>query len=182
MIDFTDTWGERHQVWAVTHPEVLKTIQNEIAKRPLYIADGHHRYDSALSYKREMAARIPGYTGNEGFNFVMTSLIDFADPGLVILPTHRLVRGVSTTIMADLPAQLASLFEIEKIALADPDVWQKVDARLIGMNPDMKKVSLAVFGLDRGQILILTVRNQQTANQMMPAPHGELYRRPGRYR
>jgi uncharacterized protein (DUF1015 family) len=177
VIDFTDAWGERHQVWAVTQPEAIKTIQNEIGKQPLYIADGHHRYDSALSYKRERAAQTPGYTGNEGFNFVMTSLIDFADPGLVILPTHRLVRGVSKTVMAGLPAQLSAFFEIEEIELADAAVWQKVDARLVGMNPDMKKVSLAVFGLDEDRILIMTPRNQETVDQLMPASHSKLYRK-----
>ena len=177
VIDFIDTWGERHQVWAVTQPEVVKVIQGEIAKQPLYIADGHHRYDSALTYKRERAAQTAGYTGNEDFNFVMTSLIDFADPGLVILPTHRLVRGVSKTIMAGLPSQLAAFFEIEKISLNDPIAWQKVDARLTGMTPEMQKVSLAVYGLDGDKILILTLRDQKTADQLMPAFHGEVYRK-----
>jgi len=177
LIDFTDTWGERHQVWAVTQLEAIKTIQDEIGKQPLYIADGHHRYDSALTYKRERTAKTAGYTGNEGFNFVMTSLIDFADPGLVILPTHRLVRGVSKTVLTGLPSQLASFFDIEKVALDDPEAWEKVDARLTGMTPDMQKVSLAVFGLDGDNILILTLRGQKTADQLMPAFHGELYRK-----
>ena len=177
LIDFTDLWGERHQVWAVTQPEAIKTIQDEIGKQPLYIADGHHRYDSALTYKRERTAKTAGYTGNEGFNFVMTSLIDFADPGLVILPTHRLVRGVSKMVLTGLPSQLASFFDIEKVALDDPEAWEKVDARLTGMTPDMQKVSLAVFGLDGDNILILTLRGQKTADQLMPTFHGELYRK-----
>ncbi len=177
VIDFIDSWDERHQVWAVIQPEVVEIIQNEIARQALYIADGHHRYDSALTYKRERATQTKGYTGNEGFNFVLTSLIDFADPGLVILPTHRLVRGVSKAIMAALSSQLAAFFEIEKFALNDPIAWQKVDARLTGMTTEMRKVSLAVYGLEGDQIFILTLRDQKTADQLMPAFHGELYRK-----
>jgi uncharacterized protein (DUF1015 family) len=177
VIDFIDSWGEHHQVWAVTQPEAVKVIQKEIAKQPLYIADGHHRYDSALTYKREQAALAKDYTGDEGFNFVMTSLIDFADPGLIILPTHRLVRGVSKTILNGLTSQLAVFFEIEKIPLSSPAAWQKLDACLTGMTPDMQKVSLAVYGLEGDKIFILTLRDQKTADQLMPAFHGELYRK-----
>jgi uncharacterized protein (DUF1015 family) len=176
-IDFVDPWGERHQVWAVTQPQVINIIQSEIAKQPLYIADGHHRYDSALTYKREQAAQTAGYTGNEGFNFVMTSLIDFADPGMVILPTHRLVRGIGAAVLAGLPSQLAAFFEIEKIALTDPTLWQKVDVYLTGMAPETGNTTLAVYGLDKENILILTLKDQKKADRLMPAFHGELYRK-----
>ncbi len=177
VIDFVDPWGERHQVWAVTDPTAIKTIQEEIAKQPLYIADGHHRYDSALTYKRERAAQTVGYSGEEGFNFVMTTLIDFNDPGLVILPTHRLVRGVSKTVMAGLSSQLAAFFDIERIALDDAAVWQKVDGRLKSMAPETGNTALAVYGLDKNNIMILTVKDQKTADKMMPDLHGELYRK-----
>jgi uncharacterized protein (DUF1015 family) len=177
VINFTDPWGERHQVWAISKPEVIKAIQGEIAGQSLYIADGHHRYDSALTYKRESAAQSADYTGNEGFNFVMTSLIDFNDPGLVILPTHRLVRGVSRTVMAGLASQLEAFFEVEKVGLNDPFAWQKIDAQLTGMAPEMKRVSLAVYGLDADNILLLTLRDQKLADQLMPVFHSELYRR-----
>jgi len=176
-IDFIDPWGERHQVWAVTDASAIKKIQGEIAKQPLYIADGHHRYDSALGYKREKAAQTKDYTGNEGFNFVMTSLIDFDDPGMVILPTHRLVKGVSKSIMDGLYSQLEVYFKIDKIALKDKAVWQKVDARLTGMAPENLNTSLAVYGLDKENVLILTVKDQKAADKLMPAGHGELYRR-----
>jgi len=107
----------------------------------------------------------------------MTSLIDFADPGMVILPTHRLVRGVSRAVLAGLPSQLAAFFEIGKIALTDPALWQKVDVFLTGMAPETRNTSLAVYGLDSENILILTLRDQKKANQLMPAFHGDLYRK-----
>jgi uncharacterized protein (DUF1015 family) len=177
VIDFVDPWDERHQVWAITQSRAVNAIQSEIAKQPLYIADGHHRYDSALTYKRDRAAQTAGYTGNEGFNFIMTSLIDFNDPGLVILPTHRLVRGVSNTVIAGLPSQLAFFFDIQKVAFEDPAAWQIVDTHLMGMASETRNTALAVYGLDRNNIMILTVKDQKVADKMMPAFHGELYRK-----
>jgi uncharacterized protein (DUF1015 family) len=177
VIDFIDPWGERHQVWAVTQPQAIKIIQGEITKQALYIADGHHRYDSALTYKRERAAQATDYSGEEGFNFVLTSLIDFADPGMVILPTHRMVRGISGPVLAGLPSQLTAFFDIEKVSLREPATWQKVDARLTGMAPESRNTTLAVYGLDRENILILTVKDQKTVDQLMPAFHSDLYRK-----
>ncbi len=120
LMDFTDSWGERHEVWAVSQPEIVRPVQQVLAEQPLYIADGHHRYDSALTYKREMTAQSGSVTGEEGFNFVMISLIDFADPGLVVLPTHRLVRGIPRMVFGSLKSRLQTFFDIEELSADQP--------------------------------------------------------------
>ena len=63
LIDVVDSQGERHHVWAITQADLIQQIQRELASQPLYIADGHHRYDSALTYKREKAAKATSVTG-----------------------------------------------------------------------------------------------------------------------
>jgi uncharacterized protein (DUF1015 family) len=177
VIDFADSRGDRHRVWVVTEAEAVQRIQQEMVEQPLYIADGHHRYDSALTYKREMAAQSTSITGNEGFNFVMMSLVDFADPGLFILPPHRLVRGISRSALSGLKSQLRVFFDIEELFIDARDVWQRVDALLTGMQPDMRQVRLAVVGLEAGKLLVLTLRDYNMANQLMPAFHGDLYKK-----
>lgn len=177
IIDVVDSWGERHKVWAIIQPEVIHRIEHEMAGQPFYIADGHHRYDSALTYKRERAAQSASITGEEGFNFVMMSLVDFTDPGLVILPPHRLVRGISRPMLAGLKSQLLTFFDIEELSINSPDVWQKVDSLLTGMKPDMKQVRLAVFGLDADKLIILSLRDSWAVNQFMPQFHGDLYKK-----
>jgi uncharacterized protein (DUF1015 family) len=181
VIDFIDPWGECHQIWAITQPDAVKKIEVEFAKQPLYIADGHHRYDSALTYRRERAAQnrpADGQgNGGPGYNYVMTSLIDFADPGMVILPTHRLVRGISKPDLNDLKTRLAAFFEIQDIALKSPGAWQKVDAFLSGLTPQMPKVNLAVYGLTPQAITILTLKNAGAAGDLMPSFHGDLYKK-----
>ena len=71
-------------------------------------------------------------SGDEAFNFVLTELVDFSDPGLIILPPHRLVRGMSKSTLNGLMSKLKSFFEIEELPLSMPDVWQQVDDLLVG--------------------------------------------------
>ena len=80
----------RQQVWVVTDPDVLAQVAAEMApKRGLIIADGHHRYETALNYRAEMREAHPDAPANAGFNYRMVALVSMDDPGLTILPTHR---------------------------------------------------------------------------------------------
>ena len=83
IISLSGANGERHNVWAITEPEVVGQICSSLAHQPLYIADGHHRYESALTYRRERRACSLPVSGDEAFNFVMMTLVDFSDPGLI---------------------------------------------------------------------------------------------------
>lgn len=165
---------ERHEVWAITDAETINEICRSLAEQPLYIADGHHRYESALAYRREQAARAPAVSGDEGFNFVMMTLVDFADPGLLILPPHRLVRGVSKPVLDELPARLKLFFAMEKLPLNASDVWQKVDGFLAG---ESDEVRLVLFGPGRESLFLLRLHNFDAASQMMPYFHSELYKK-----
>jgi uncharacterized protein (DUF1015 family) len=119
--DFVDSVGERHQVWAITQPDVIQQIRQIISDQPLYIADGHHRYDSALTCRRERAAQSK-VSGEEGFNFVMMSLIDTGDPGVVILPTHRLLRTLSNDVLNHFKSRLRDFFDVQTLSLSQPYV------------------------------------------------------------
>jgi uncharacterized protein (DUF1015 family) len=176
-VDFTDSSGDRQQMWAINEPQSIRQVQQVISEQPLYIADGHHRYDSALTYQRERAAQAASVTGEEGFNYVMMSLVEFSDPGLIIMPPHRLVRGISRPVLSGLKSQLKAFFDIEELALSAPDVWQKVDASLTGMGSEMQQVRLAVVGLEAGKLLLLSLRDGNMANRLMPAFHSDLYKK-----
>jgi uncharacterized protein (DUF1015 family) len=177
IIDFIDPWGDGHKVWAVSQPAAVKKIEDEIAKQPLYIADGHHRYDSALTCKREKDAQNKSKSGPQGYDYVMTSLIDFADSGLVILPTHRLVKGLSRSALNGLKTGLAAFFDITDIPLSTAGAWQKVDSFLSGLTPEMQKINLAVYGLSGDAVTILTLKNSRSTGDLMPAVHGDLYKK-----
>jgi len=166
--------GERHVIWAITEAEVVAQVCSRLVDQPVYIADGHHRYESALIYMRERRACLPSVSGDEPFNFVMMTLIDFADRGLVILPAHRLVRGITKSKLGGLMRQLETFFTVAELPLSMPDVWQQVD-KLLAENTD--KVKLVLFGPVEERLLVLTLRDFAIAGKMMPCFHSELYKK-----
>jgi uncharacterized protein (DUF1015 family) len=172
IVSFAD--GEGHDVWAITEPELIEKLSAGLARQPLYIADGHHRYESALSYKRERQACSPT-SGDEAFNFVMMTLVDFADPGLLILPPHRLLRGLSRAALSRLPAGLKSFFKVEELPLDKPGVWRQVDDLVASGERD--EFRLVVFGASEGSLLVLSLRAPAAASSLMPAFHSELYKK-----
>ncbi|HCP60538.1 MAG TPA: DUF1015 domain-containing protein [Dehalococcoidia bacterium] len=166
--------GERHNVWAITDPAAINQLAGYLVHQPLYVADGHHRYESALTYQRERQSCSSSLLRDEAFNFVLMELVELAEPGLVILPPHRLVRGVSKVVLGGLMDGLRALFEIEELPLDMPDVWQRVDSLLAD---ETTGVRLILFGLTEGRLLVLRLRDLDAACQMMPYFHSELYKK-----
>ena len=108
----------------------------------------------------------------------MMTLVDFSDPGLIILPPHRLIRGMSKSTLDELMARLRLLFEVTELPLSMPDVWQQVDDLLTGMKSGKtNRVGLVLFGLATERLFVLRLRDPATVTQMMPYFHGDLYKR-----
>lgn len=89
-----DFQGVRNRLWRITDPAIISAAQSVLAGLKVYIADGHHRYETGIAYRNERAAANPGYTGREPYNYIMTYLANIYDEGLLILPIHRLVHGI----------------------------------------------------------------------------------------
>jgi len=177
IISLSFAGGEGHNVWAITEPEVINQISSSLAHQSLYIADGHHRYEGALTYQRERRACSSPLSGDEAFNFVMMTLVDFSDPGLISLPPHRLLRGLSKSTLSGLMAKLESFFEIEELPLGMPSVWQQVDDLLADTKMEERnQVRLVVFGMVAECVIVLKLRDFAAASQMMPYFHSELYK------
>ena len=92
----TDEYGVEHRIWQVSDPAVIQSMQNAMKNKKLIIADGHHRYETALNYRNERRAADASLTqqGATPYEFVMMTFVNMNTPGLVILPTHRLVHSV----------------------------------------------------------------------------------------
>jgi len=164
--------GERHDVRVITEPQAVSEIASSFAEKPLYIADGHHRYESALIYQRERRSYASSMSGDEALNFAMMTLVDFADPGLVILPPHRLLRGLSSAVLSGLLEKLKAFFDIEELPLTTPNIWQQVDELLA----ETGQVRIVLSGLRAGQLLVLKLRDSTAASQMIPYFHSQLYK------
>jgi uncharacterized protein (DUF1015 family) len=118
LIEVEDQFLVRHKFWKITDPEKIAIIQEALKSKNLVITDGHHRYESAIAYRDERRKQIE-WTEDSAFNFHMSYMVPVQDKGLVILPTHRLLRKLDLT--ADLMETLKKYFAITEI---DP----KVDA------------------------------------------------------
>jgi uncharacterized protein (DUF1015 family) len=94
LIDVVDEQNVRHRLWRVTDQRLMSEISTRLAPASLIIADGHHRYETALRYCQEVAAQEPGRE-DAPFHYVLAYLTNAQEDGLVIFPTHRLLRGVS---------------------------------------------------------------------------------------
>jgi uncharacterized protein (DUF1015 family) len=108
----TDHLGVENRLWVVEDQQTQATIRGLMAAKPVFIADGHHRYETGLKYRDERA-KAGELTGDDDpANFCMMMLVGMSDPGLLILPTHRLVSGLPGLTAEALASRLASDFEV----------------------------------------------------------------------
>ena len=92
--EFTDADNVTHRLWSISDESVINKLVQQFASRKLYIADGHHRYETSLNFRNSLRERGLAKEG-DGCDYVMMMLVDMANPGLVVFPTHRLVRDLS---------------------------------------------------------------------------------------
>lgn len=112
----TDSDGIVHRLWQIADDEIVNGIEAGFENENILIADGHHRYETALNYMRESREQAgDDWTGAEAANGVMMMCVSMADPGLIVLPTHRLIKNVEPEKVANLPASLKQLFDVEPL-------------------------------------------------------------------
>jgi uncharacterized protein (DUF1015 family) len=116
-LEATDHLGVIHRVWQITDQKVIARLTGLMGPKPIFIADGHHRYETGLRYLEERrAANDPQAVQRDGAaNFILMMLVSMSDPGLIILPTHRLVSGMPPITSEQLREHLSEHFHLEKI-------------------------------------------------------------------
>jgi uncharacterized protein (DUF1015 family) len=112
-VEVQDSFGVKHAIWRVTDPKRLKFVRKAMANKRLVITDGHHRYESALAYRDEMREKGK-WTEDSAFNFHMCYMVPIQEEGLVVLPTHRLLRDSGLT--DDTLKALEKFFTISEVA------------------------------------------------------------------
>jgi uncharacterized protein (DUF1015 family) len=117
QVDVIDDSGSRHRLWRLTDPAMVSSIEHKLVDTPVFIADGHHRYETALRYRDEVRAALGSAApppGSAPCDYMLAYLTTMEDPGLVILPTHRVLRS-PTPPPPELRASLAERFTIEDL-------------------------------------------------------------------
>jgi uncharacterized protein (DUF1015 family) len=111
---------EQHLIYRHADPAVLHDLEAFFASQRVWIADGHHRYETALNYQKEQQDTA---AANPLADYILIGLSAFEDPGMVVLPTHRLVKNLSTTRLEDLPLQLQRYFHVHMLGIAEARAW-----------------------------------------------------------
>jgi uncharacterized protein (DUF1015 family) len=155
----TDAEGTVHRIWRVPDPETIAAVQETLRPSELLIADGHHRYETAQTYARE----IGGENVDGPHRYVMMCLVALEDPGLTVFPTHRLISGLTDLRRQALTDAIARDFLTEEVPLDQ-------------LAPPPGEGPLQLGYIDGSlRPIRLTLRSQQIADQALPN-HSPAYR------
>jgi len=156
-----DDSGVINKLWVITDPLVHQKISTTLEAHPLYIADGHHRYETALNYYRSEKEHCPGAA------FILMYLVNTADPGLVILPTHRIVRSLPALDLALLRERLREDFTVEKVAL--PAAGQ---AQMLLEDRRQPDHTVLMMVTPEPAAYLLTLQDRTRVRQLVPEKSG----------
>ncbi|HEY7327678.1 MAG TPA: DUF1015 domain-containing protein [Gemmataceae bacterium] len=129
-IQATDHLGVVSRLWPVTDQHVISAVTGLLGPKPVFIADGHHRYETSVRYLEERRAAGEVRDDEAPPNFTMMMLVGMSDPGLIILPTHRLISGISNLTAERLAEILAPHFTVERIGQGEQgarDTWETIE-------------------------------------------------------
>ena len=135
-VEATDHLGVRSRMWPLADEAVAARVAGLMGPKPVFIADGHHRYETACNYRDEVAAAWAAAHGgaplpaDHAANFVLMMLVGMNDPGLVVLPTHRLFVEPAVAGAAELAAKLGDCFTTRAVGQgpeAARHVWSAID-------------------------------------------------------
>ena len=156
LMEFQDPGEQGYSVWRIDDPVQTMEISEAMASTPLYIADGHHRYETALTYRQRMASgQDDGQTKDQAFNFAMVGLIEFEDPSLLVLPYHRALGGLDETTLDRIKARLGELFDTRPFGKGSGRELAAFLREIELLGKDHLVIGLLDSKRDDGQLLIL---------------------------
>ena len=159
--------GERFVFWAVTDPARIQQVQEEFASRRLYIADGHHRYETALNYRNALHAQR-----DDAASFVMAALISFSDPGLSVQGYHRIFSNLDAAALQRLRERVRQTCVAERVVVsgATPSM---VAAR--ASEAFAKGALFALWGLEPGCLTLLSLSGTATVDGIAAKGHSKAW-------
>ncbi len=167
IADFTADDGQHHTLARIDDPAAAAALSDVFSGRTLYVADGHHRYETALAYRDDCRAATGRWTGDEPENFALVALAAAGDPGLLVLPIHRVTAAATPS--AEALARLRKLFRVQDIG---PDPLQIVAA--------LAAAGEGAFGLATAaspDLHLLTLADAAAVDAILPPDRSPEWRR-----
>ncbi len=168
-VQITDEAGEEHHLQPIRDAQQIALIEDFFRERQLYIADGHHRYETALAYQQEILEQRKELSPEDAANFVMMALVDVDDPGMLVLPTHRILFALpQERVDVSLTNVLTQYFTVKPLSptLTDSEISSLLN------EAGQEQVALVVATPTR--ILLLQL-NEQGKRRMQESEHSEAW-------
>src|SRR6266851_3389278 len=160
-LEVADDLGIRNQLYPIEDDAAIATIQNELESPRIFIADGHHRYETALEYRRRRRSAEGDPASAQPYDYAMMTLVACDDPGLVILPTYRVARRLDPETIASFDTRVAPLFAVEEFS--SPDAMRAALAKA-----GQGAIAVALGG-ERIKLRLLRLKDPGAMADAMPA-------------
>jgi len=164
-LEATDHLGVVHRVWPVTDVAVIAQLSGLLGPKPIFIADGHHRYETACNYRDALSSDGP-LDANHPANFVLMTCVGMNDPGMLVLPTHRLFRGVPSLSCEELQAKLGACFST-RVAGEGTDLAKTLWDQIVATD-DQRTIGLYTAKDDRWLLATLNEAGQRRLAKVSP--------------
>ena len=158
--------GQKHTLRSIDDPRAIETLTSAFEREILYVADGHHRYETALAYRDERRAAVSAWTGEEPENFALVALASSGDRGLLVLPIHRVTA--TDVPLSEALDRMQGLFSVEKLPSLDLIEGRLAEAR-----------GTPAFGLasaESDDLYLLTLAEAKTVDRLLPQDRSAAWR------
>ncbi|MBM3308805.1 MAG: DUF1015 domain-containing protein, partial [Candidatus Altiarchaeales archaeon] len=146
LLEFTDDSETKHKIWGITDESSIKRIQNAMSGVRIYIADGHHRYQASLDYTKKF--------NGKGSEHTLMFLVDTRDTGMVILPTHRVIKKLKKFEEKEFEKKLENHFDVTVYKFEKNNEGQQRDKMFKHLKEMKDQHALGIFAGDRKYYLV----------------------------
>ncbi len=164
--------GDEYTLWVITDEDEIDGLRSAFSPLHLYIADGHHRYEAALRYRDSRHPPSEERSPALPYDFIMMTLIDIRDAGLLALPYHRVVKGLSPSALATLRRRLQLFFDVRRFSLEEAQsnrFW-------LPSGSSEEEVIVGLWGLERGTFLSMRVKSKDALERLMAGEESDALR------
>jgi uncharacterized protein (DUF1015 family) len=161
--------GVLHRLWTLSDKNDLEAVSREMADKPFFIADGHHRYDTALNYRNERRKAAGSFTGQEPYNYAAMFLARLEDPGLTILPAHRVLFNLNNFEPRRFEGDLGRYFTIDRFDFTKKS--EAADRQTVLDTLAHRADHAHVFGMrvkEEHSYYLLTLKNEADMDAIIP--------------
>ena len=157
-VAFMDDQGHQHQLWRVLDPVIHRQVADALQDKRLFIADGHHRYETALNFRKHLKETDPSFSDRHPANYVLMYLCSMSDPGLIILPAHRLLKAVSVGDLRQAMENARTYFEVAEYPFTPIDRQRVERDFLTALNDGENRQCVGIFAHQSSVFYLLTLK------------------------